>query len=83
MVMIWLLLIFILFVGLGTVITWMLFRLACLFDDMRFLADTAAAQGKPVERKQSPLRYFVIVAGTIAIPLIFCICFRIDPFGWL
>ena len=83
MLMVWLILVFILYVGLGVVITWALHRLVCLFDDVRYLADVAAEHGEPVERRQSPLRYFVIVAGVIATPLTFCLATQINPFGWL
>lgn len=74
---------FFLLAGIGAVITWLLFRIACCVDDVRYLADVAQAGGNPVERRQSPLRYAVIVAGIVAVPTMFCLLTNLNPFGWL
>ena len=72
-----LIIIFAVYVGVGGILTWLLFKLACALDDIRYLADVAEAKGAAVERKRSPLRYVVLVAGIIAVLLSFCLVFRI------
>lgn len=72
-----------LYAGIGAVITWLLFRVACCVDDVRYLADAAQANGSPVERRKSPLRYAIVVAGIFAVPTTFCLLTNINPLGWL
>lgn len=72
-----------LYAGIGAAITWLLFRVACCVDDVRYLADAAQANDSPVERRKSPLRYAIVVAGIFAVPTTFCLLTNINPLGWL
>ncbi len=67
----------------AAIFIWLLYRLACMFDDVRYLADVAQANGAPVERKRSPLRFIVIAVGTVVALYGFSLTFGLNLLAWL
>lgn len=73
------------FVAFVVLVIWLLYRAACAFDDVRYLAERAE-KGDAAQRRSSPLRFFVIVAGLFLALSWAMAAFNINPFaafGWI
>ncbi len=68
------------FVAFVVLVIWLLYRAACAFDDVRYLAERAE-KGDAAQRRSSPLRFFVIVAGLFLALSWAMAAFNINPFA--